>query len=139
VHLNPPYQWVHLEHDFPNDSTVPEGLCWGDPKPAFYTEYRFVKVLAGGGEVKSPAFTGGFTLVPCDDASSDDFVFLGSQGIPGTSFFLREDNNLPGAGAAPRHVVGLYVPMSSQPPFAEGSNPQPGPRSPGIPATAFPN
>jgi len=111
-----PTQWVHVVPTF-----FP-GLCStdGSNKPIYYTEIRFVKNGANG-EIRSPIFTGGFTLEDCADPqanTSSFFNYLIPLGIPGEEFYLRQDNGL--SSGLIKEIVGLYVPMSSQPPFSNG-------------------
>jgi len=129
----PAEQWIDVEWDFwPGD-------CWTEPKPHYYVVLRFVHVDPAGQEEKSPAFIGGFTLETCGEETTD-YSYLVYLGIPGTSFDLFEHNGLTESssdGASSRELLGLYVPMSAQPPFIPGTGmPVPGDRLPG--AIAFP-
>jgi len=115
-----PRQWVEVESDFQS------GACWDETRPRFYTEYRFVKLATNGTHLAppSPPYAGGFTLKACFGANDFDQLLI--QGIPGTEFNLYEHNGLttPPPGGTAREVVGVYVPMSSTPPFL--STPHPG-------------
>ncbi len=110
------WQWIRVEcDDFP-----PLG-CWSEPRPYFYTEYRFAQVTETGTTL-TPIFAGGFTLqIICSQypPPPNEFMHLTIQGIPGTQFYLFDVNGLTGptAQATSRELVGAYVPMSNLPPF----------------------
>jgi hypothetical protein len=135
--VSPLRQWVEVEYPFPG------GACWAGDPPCFYTEFRFVRV-DGSHEEKSPVYTGGFTVRRCSTGSPNS-GYLVPLGIPGSSFSLRQHNGLTGpgmgtgagVGTTARQMVGIYVPMSSQPPFQDGILPDPGERGVGGVAHIF--
>lgn len=120
----PAAQWVEVEYDFPHYDSL-TGPCWSNPRPIFFLEYRFVRVLPSGALKASPTQRGAFTVAPCDAPAG--YGALIQQGF-GPGFELYEHNGLtsPGPELA-RDVVGLYVPMSSRPPFEAGVIPDPTP------------
>jgi hypothetical protein len=135
VQVTHEYQWIEVEHQFET------GTFWDEPRPCFYTEYRFVKVNSGGVTLaQSQTFWGAFTLRECLTECVPDYSFLVDQGIPGTSFPLYDMNGLTGppAGLTARTLVGAYVPMSGSPAF-ENDNPDRGPQFSGQIARYFNN
>jgi hypothetical protein len=132
--VSPFEQWIDVEYDFQ------PGICWDAPYPVVYTEFRFVKVLSPTSVTRSKVFTGGFRLEHCQVALTD-FDYLTEMIIPNvTPYWLYEVNGLTGEPApppVPKEVVGIYVPMSSQPPFQDGILPDPGERGVGGVAHIF--
>ncbi len=129
------HQWIEVRPTIPGFPLgFPDNMCWtdtvGDPKPYFFTEFRFVK----NGTTFSRIFAGGFSLVTCGDGPGQgqetDFWHLVSQGILDSAFPLLEHNGLTQDDGSPaRTFVGSYVPMDGVPYFDEGESPDAGPRT----------
>jgi hypothetical protein len=114
------HQWFEVLNPFP------DGDCCVNPYPCYYTELRFVKTTVSP-VAKSRIFTGGFRLRDC--GPDNDYSYLTDQGIPNRDFGLYEFTVLSGV-YLPEHLLGIYVPMSSQPPFPDGIRPDPGSAEP---------
>jgi hypothetical protein len=116
-----PDQYVNVPYHFLPDD--PEH-CWPDDGPHFYTELRFTRDLP---EARSRYFTAGFRLEDCGGEpplSPPYDHYLVTHGIPNADFPLRINTNLPpGPPVYGNNVIGVYVPMSAQPPFDDGLDP----------------
>jgi GNAT superfamily N-acetyltransferase len=106
------YQWIPVDFGFPTNA------CWDTNSiaPCFYAELRFVNTVTN---TRSRFFTGGFRLRSCSTPVEQNYPYLTNQGITGSQFFLYEMNGLDGSGGS-GEILGIYVPMSSQPPFDDG-------------------
>jgi len=136
--VTPLWQWVHVDPEYCDVGSFCEfgnELCWDSPQPNFYTEFRFVK-NPGANEIRSPIFTGGFTIENCYTAT--DYDYLITQGIPDEVFDLEEHQGLT-QGSWSRDMVGRFIPMSSHPPFSGGTRPPTSARVLISPAESVPN
>jgi len=115
------YQWIECQYHFPL-GPFPQGNCWGttsEVAPCFYVELRFYD-----GPTASRVFPAGFRLQKCVVGSeSSNYPYIEQQGILNKDFNLLSD--WPGGpgelGSA--QLLGIFVPMSSNPPFQGGESP----------------
>lgn len=110
------------------------GSCWESNGPCYYVELRFMK-QNGSLTQLSRQFTGGFRLDRCGSQPEDNYSYLLTMGIPDKDFLLWIEHGLDGGMGT--ETVGIFVPMSSQPPFEDGFPPLPDQPNGGADTKAF--
>ena len=121
----PGKQWVDVEEPFQ------PGTCWGagsNDYPCHYVEFRFVKLTPT--ITKSKIFPGGFRVRRCEIPPQDyfaEFEYLIDLGILEEPWIMSQVDGLTGdQQPMAKEMVGIFVPMSSQPPFEAGATQIPG-------------
>jgi hypothetical protein len=127
------YQWFPVDHDFDG------GSVWDSTRPAYYTEFRFVKEHPETGQIlaRSRYYVGGFTLRNSNPSAPSSYSYLTDMGV-GPRIDLKDNTFLETTvTSSERTVVGAFVPLSALPPFAPGTTPVRGERPLSWPTASY--